>query len=1323
MDLSALRQITAAVGTQLMVQVAAAVPGWTVRRLRRSAEGAGLMAVVADSVRSAFGEACTDSADAEWTDAVAREWASAFTEEVCAALIAGLGSPSAAAGFQTAALDALEDAGADLDELGCVFDLEEFVCILPERLYENLLRIAVAPDSPLRAVVGALLKQREAASSPGLVVEASPRVFRKDMVALLTIIKANALAVGLPRYIPPETDVLHFTTRVRVREGMRHEPHGQSADDDAETEAESVPGGQAAARAVLDWSAFAERADRIVVLADPGMGKSWLLRRETVRLAQAALDVLQAGVSTEEIVIPVPMRCDELAEATAATLADAASDCLNERYGVPGRSRLPLRRLIADGRITLLLDALDELPDKATRRRFDALLSPWAADPRASFRVTSRIAGYTNIPAPPASFSVVELLPFTRTDVASVVSTWGLRPDLTERVRAHIKDPSLAKMARIPLLTALLCAAAESDAEQLPAYQAGIYERVLRRFLAQENRWPQTPEAEATEIDQLIGLLAPIAFHFAAQPEGWTDRMPAGQIIAVMRSVGPTFSELGRDAGAILRDLSVRAGVLTPAGVQHAGRNPPYLFLHRTFAEYLTAWHVASLPRDEWLRIVDEHLWFDPDWRPTLGLLGSVFVQQGRPAEAIVLIRHLLDQPRDPFNLALFRAVVVFHELPDQDRVPADLVDELCGRFIGLLDCEAERKAAASTLGYYISRLPWRFIELLMARLDDDPAGVTARILANSRDPRVTARLIDLLDAPQDRAAVYDALAAQDEDLFARALLERFDNPRLCYRAAVTLKDYTTAAITDRMLERARSPHPRVRYHAVLLLRNRDDPRVAGLLRDLCSDSDPEVRLAAISALVSHPSGLASADPGAADASAEAIRPRLRDPDPLVRFMALNAVVSAERRGLAEILAYAQDTEPEIRARAAVELRSYPESDEARTALLSLITDPAASGAAAISLGAQAGDEITDALFGLIDDETFAAAAYHGLRDRDSHVVTDRILDSISPESGEKRLIAALSALGGMTTPAATEALLRYRSHESELVRYAAVGALAGHHGADTTVALVNALADQSILVRQRAVQSLRGVTANADITTALREMLSDPSSQVRAAAVEVADLSEAPAHLLPDVLARLADESDEVRTAVVRALRNSTGPATLISLADLAQFPDSATLTALYEAAWELTDNGYRPLQAPERSQVFAGMSHLTEHVMALASATARGPAEEVSESGYLDTDIVILLQGTNLYDEPIYSYLQLTGRSLRRLFTAMQMGMNFKPVDFGTILHSGTGVPSLELRQEMQDKHNMLDVPGGSLSDRAVTFGTELLPDIVDPGTDGMT
>ena len=441
------------------------------------------------------------------------------------------------------------------------------------------------------------------------------------------------------------------------------------------------------------------------------------------------------------------------------------------------------------------------------------------------------------------------------------------------------------------------------------------------------------------------------------------------------------------------------------------------------------------------------------------------------------------------------------------------------------------------------------------------------------------------------------------------ALLERFDNPRLCYRAAVTLRDYTTAAITDLMVDRARSPHPRVRYHAVLLLRNRDDPRVTELLRDLCSDPDPDVRLATISALASHPSGLAARDPRLGDAAADAVRPLLRDPDPLVRFLALNAVVSADRRGLREILTYAQDPEPVIRARAAVELRSFPESGVARMALLALVAapEPTVRGAAANSLAAQAGDEITDVLFGLLDDE-MCAAAYRGLRDHDSPVVTRRILASITPESDEKRLIAAMSALGGMTSTAAADALIRYTSHENELVRYAAADALAGHSSAAVTAALLNALADQSILVRQRAVQSLRGVSANPEVAAALREMLTDPSSQVRAAAIEAADLSEALDWLLTDVIACLSDESEEVTAAAARALRNSTAPATLTRLANLAEFPDMPTLTALYDAAWELTDHGYRGLEAARRSLVFAGMSRLTGYVMSRASRLGRG-------------------------------------------------------------------------------------------------------------------
>ncbi len=592
-EMSAIGPIASGVLTALATQILVSTPGWSLHRLRGSAEGRAVVAVVAESVGLAFADACANpSDDAEWMEAVAREWEPAFTPVVCTRLLSALSSGSGGPVFRAAALDALHEAGADTAELRRVLDLEEFLYALPRRLFAGLREAALVPDSAVRDIVGSLLQQGGAAEAvEAALAEASPREFRKDMTELLTALELQAVSGNMPRFAPPGADIRHLTCAIRVREGIRYAPTQKAT---AELEAAELNPYALKADAArddlgsVDWEDIAERENRVVVLGDPGMGKSWLIRWETARLARAALDALEAGARVEDVVLPLPARCDELVARQGSVLADAACSYLAERYGVPERSYGRLREHVSGGQVILLLDALDELPDRPARQRLDDLLGRWAADPRARFRLTSRVAGYTNAPAVPSSVREFELQPFTPADVIALISAWGLPSDLASRLQEHMSDSALANVARIPLLTALLCAAADGR-EDLPSYTAGIYERVLRRFLAQENRWPQSPESEATEIDRLVGILAPLAYHFAARPEGWTDRMTAGQIMTVMRSLGSTFTELHQDTAALLRDLSVRAGVLVPAASQRAGHNPPYLFLHRTIAEYLVA--------------------------------------------------------------------------------------------------------------------------------------------------------------------------------------------------------------------------------------------------------------------------------------------------------------------------------------------------------------------------------------------------------------------------------------------------------------------------------------------------------------------------------------------------------------------------------------------------------------------------------------------------------------------------------------------------------------------------------------------------------------
>lgn len=77
------------------------------------------------------------------------------------------------------------------------------------------------------------------------------------------------------------------------------------------------------------------------------------------------------------------------------------------------------------------------------------------------------------------------------------------------------------------------------------------------------------------------------------------------------------------------------------------------------------------------------------------------------------------------------------------------------------------------------------------------------------------------------------------------------------------------------------------------------------------------------------------------------------------------------------------------------------------------------------------------------------------------------------------------------------------------------------------------------------------------------------------------------------------------------------------------------------------------------------------------------------------LDIELVVLLQGTNLSNEPVYSYIKLMGSSLKRLFAAMHAGKNFAPSDCGHVLFADLGVPVPEVREVMRIKYNMIDVP----------------------------
>jgi hypothetical protein len=94
-------------------------------------------------------------------------------------------------------------------------------------------------------------------------------------------------------------------------------------------------------------------------------------------------------------------------------------------------------------------------------------------------------------------------------------------------------------------------------------------------------------------------------------------------------------------------------------------------------------------------------------------------------------------------------------------------------------------------------------------------------------------------------------------------------------------------------------------------------------------------------------------------------------------------------------------------------------------------------------------------------------------------------------------------------------------------------------------------------------------------------------------------------------------------------------------------------------------------------------------------ASGFGKNISPDLIDEKYFDVEIVVLLQGTNMFGDPVYSYVKINGRNLKEMFIKMKSNENFKPADFGTVLAAGRDMPSEEVRAEMAATHNMVEVP----------------------------
>lgn len=404
------------------------------------------------------------------------------------------------------------------------------------------------------------------------------------------------------------------------------------------------------------------RNERLVVVGDPGAGKTTFLRRVAHSLCQANLGpaarVAQEHLAVPGRTFPILVRLSDLAQ---HLLRDAYQTSPPAGKDVPGwlphylgaaseASSLGLdagffRQQLEDGRCAVLLDGLDEAPDRLLRERMSRLIENATRAYRGCrFVVTSRPAAYTGEVVLP-DFAHARIDPLSDEAIKTFLSRWceavyaGSDKASQEHLRALEEAiqtrTEIRRMAHNPvMLTAL--AVVHWNERRLPEQRADLYSSIIIWLSRSREQRPGRVTA-----DRAVVLLQELALKMQDNPDDRktqvSKRWAAERLAGDYAEDEPSRKTIAQTEH-FLDEEEVDSGIIV-------GRGDEVAFWHLTFQEFLAAKAIASRLEAEQKKVLFANLerTYLPEWREVVLLLAGVLHQQGR-AKVNWLIGNMFDE-------------------------------------------------------------------------------------------------------------------------------------------------------------------------------------------------------------------------------------------------------------------------------------------------------------------------------------------------------------------------------------------------------------------------------------------------------------------------------------------------------------------------------------------------------------------------------------------------------------------------------------------------------------------------------------------------------
>src|SRR5271157_5607021 len=386
----------------------------------------------------------------------------------------------------------------------------------------------------------------------------------------------------------------------------------------------------------------------VVIIGDPGSGKSTFLRRVAFELCRTLRGNRPADappfLTKDDKRFPILIRVADLAKLLAA---DTSGSCSTYMYStspkppdspdwIPyflgkqsdeykwGADEAFFRARLDGGKCLVMVDGLDEAPERRMRERIARLFEhATGAFPKCDFLVSTR--PQTNVgdsvlarfhPVRIGDLEPPEMRAFFNHFARALALGDAESKNFKEGMEAAIKSrPEIREMSGNAVMLTALSVLQHND-QRLPEYRVELYASILGWLAAAREHKEGRPPAE-----RCLEYMRKLALSMQDAPDGsrlvQVNKRTAAELLA--REFGGSV-----DANEELLERETQdTGIVSSTGTD-------LRFWHLSFQEYLAAREIASFADKQQIeRVVESGKLYRPEWREMMRLLGGVLRQQG----------------------------------------------------------------------------------------------------------------------------------------------------------------------------------------------------------------------------------------------------------------------------------------------------------------------------------------------------------------------------------------------------------------------------------------------------------------------------------------------------------------------------------------------------------------------------------------------------------------------------------------------------------------------------------------------------------------------